>query len=356
MSRLRSHFWLMAAFCLAVPMAGAQTPVNPKGNTAGEVAPQARVLPEAQVAPAQATPVPSLPPAPAATPPATPVPGSEGTAAAESPLKETAPPTVPQAVDPALQPGAAFHRAVIAYKAGAIEDARREFLAIAGAGHLSAALAHNLGNIEFRLGNPGQAALWYRRALVLQPFSPETLQNLRTLRRQQAFLSFDPFLLSFSHLSPRWISQGTILTAWVAGLLVVWLLVVPPRPGRRWPLVALLMLVLPVLAFGSILTWQSRTDPHPLSQRLVISGKETQAYAAPAEASSTIIPLPAGSEVIPLETRGNWIYCIIPGGEGKLPLRGWIRAPRTEPLWPWPGGLPMATPTPGVPTPDPSAA
>jgi hypothetical protein len=354
MSRLRSHFWLMAAFCLAVPMAGAQPPVNPRETTAVEVAPQAQIIPDAAGSSAPASPAPSLPPA--AIPPATGATGSEGTPAAEDARQEAASPPVLESIDPALQPQAAFNRAVIAYKAGAINDARREFLAIAGAGHLSAALAHNLGNIEFRLGNPGQAALWYRRALVLQPFSPETLQNLRTLRRQQAFLSFDPFLLSFSHLSPRWISQGTILTAWVAGLLLIWLLVLPPRPGRRWPLVALLMLVLPVLALGSILTWQTRTDPHPLSQRLVVSGKETQAYAAPAEASSTIIALPAGSEVLPLETRGNWIYCIIPGGEGKLPLRGWIRAPRTEPLWPWPGGLPTAPATSGVPTPDPSAA
>jgi hypothetical protein len=81
-----------------------------------------------------------------------------------------------------------------------------------------------------------------------------------------------------------------------------------------------------------------KTDPHPLTKRQIVSGKETNAYAAPAEASSTVMSLPSGSEVVPLETRGNWLYCIIPGGEEDQPLRGWIRAAKLEPLWPYAGG------------------
>lgn len=346
MFRLLPLSWLVSALFLAGSTARAQPPGATHGSATTEVAPEARIIPPA--------PDPSAPPL--VPSPAAPVPGNGTVPTGPEPqdgevsLRASAP------AGHLPEPQAAFDRALLAYKAGAIEEARREFLAIAGAGHLSAALAHNLGNIEFRRGNPGQATLWYRRALAIQPFSPETLQNLRTLRRQQGFLSFDPFLLSFSHLSPRWLTQGTILTAWLAGLLLVWLLVVPPAPGRRWPVVVLLVLVLPVLALGTVLTWQVRTDPHPLAKRLVVSGKDTQAYAAPAEASSTVIRLPAGSELLPLEVRGNWTYCIIPGGDGNEPLRGWIRTTRTtEPLWPWPGG-PSADPArTSAPTPDPSA-
>ncbi len=267
--------------------------------------------------------------------------------AAPAPV-EAAPVTPPAAVplpDQKLPAPAApanpdedFARALTAYKAGAIEDARREFLAIVEAGQLSAPLAHNLGNIEFRRGNPGQAVLWYKRALALQPFSPETLQNLRTIRRQTAFVSFDPWGLSLSHLNPRWIGTVTTIAAWSIGLLVLWLAWLTPRPGRRWPLVTLLILLLPVLAAGWWLTWKLKTDPHPLTKRQIVSGKETNAYAAPAEASSPVMSLPSGSEVVPLETRGNWLYCIIPGGDEDQPLRGWIRAAKLEPLWPYPGG------------------
>lgn len=337
MFRIFSRPWLILSIGLAGLCPG-QTPppAAPAGSTAVETTPQTRVIP---------------------APPAVPVlPGGPDKTDAAAPPVSARLPASGAAVVPSRQPQAAFDRAVIAYKAGALAAAREEFLTIFREGHLSAALAHNLGNIEFRSGNPGQAALWYRRALAIDPFSPETLQNLRTLRRQQGFLSFDPLLLSLSHINPRWISQGTILAAWLVGLLLVWLLVVPPSPGRRWPLVTLLLLALPLLALGAVLTWQVKTDPHPLAKRLVISGKATQAFAAPAEASSTVIALPAGSEVLPLEVRGHWIYCIIPGGEAGEPLRGWVRTTYTEPLWPWDGGLRALPAKPVQPSPDPSAA
>ena len=243
------------------------------------------------------------------------------------------PPAAPVAA--VLLPEEAFGRAVTAYQAGALEEARREFLAIVEGGQLSAALAHDLGNVSFRLGQPGQAVLWYRRALALQPWSPETLQNLRTLRRQQAFVSFDDWGLSLAHLKPRWVAEATVWAAWALVLLLVWLVWLRPRPGRRWPLVLLLLVVGPVLWLGLGLRWREQSDPHPLRLRQVVSGKETLAYAAPAEASSTVMALPAGSEVVPLETRGNWLYCMIPGGEDDAPLRGWVRASRLEALWPY---------------------
>jgi len=244
--------------------------------------------------------------------------------------------TLPKATA-STDPQAAMERALIAYKAEAWEDAFREFTAIVESGPVSAALAHNLGNVEYRRGNPGQAVLWYRRALALQPFSPETLQNLRAVRREIPFLSFDRNLLLLSYLKPQWVYQGTIILAWLSGLLVVWLAWATPQPGRRWPLVTLLSCSLPLLCLGLVLFWKVKSDPVPLAQRQIISGKETKACAAPAEASSAIITLPAGSEVVPLETRGNWVYCLLPGGGEDDPLlRGWVRSAKLEPLWPWP--------------------
>ena len=238
-----------------------------------------------------------------------------------------------------LDPSAAFARAVVAYNAGDMESARSEFLAIVEGGNLSAALAHNLGNVEFRRGNLGQAVLWYKRALAIQPFSPETLQNLRTVRRQTAFLTFDAWGLSLAHLKERWVELATVSAAWAVVLAFVWLTWLTPQKGRRWPLVAALSVLVPLLAMGLLLQWKARTDPHPLVQRQIVAGKETAAYAAPAEASSQVISLPAGSEVVPLETRGNWLYCVIPGGAEGQPLRGWIRASMLESLWPYAGKI-----------------
>jgi tetratricopeptide (TPR) repeat protein len=231
--------------------------------------------------------------------------------------------------------GDAFGSAVAAYNAGKMDDARRDFLAIVEKGQISAAVAHNLGNLEFRRGEPGQAVLWYKRALALQPASPETLQNLRTIRQQTGFLTFDPYGISRSHVKAVWFKNLTILCAWGTVLLIVWLAWWTPRAGRRWPLITLLVLTAPCLIFSARMAWWLKTDPAPLANRQIIAGKETEAYSAPAEASPSVIRLPSGSEAVPLETRGNWVYCLLPGGEEGQPLRGWIRSAKLEPLWPW---------------------
>ncbi|MDB6069442.1 MAG: repeat-containing protein [Verrucomicrobiales bacterium] len=236
-------------------------------------------------------------------------------------------------------PAALFSGAVTAYKAGGVETARKEFLSIVEQGRLSAPLAHNLGNIEYRLGNSGQATLWYKRALAMDPFRPETLQNLRTVSKQTGFLTFDSLGVSLSHLKPRWFENAVILTGWTVGIAIVWLAWSPPRPGRRWPLVVLISVLSPVL-IGSIaaLVIVDR-DPSPLAKRMVVSGEGTDAHAAPAEASSTIINLPPGSEIIPLETRGNWVYGMIPADKDAEPRRGWVRSVKLEPLWPYAAAL-----------------
>lgn len=246
---------------------------------------------------------------------------------------------LPLAGASAGDPAAIFSGAVTAYKAGEVETARREFLSIVEQGNLSAPLAHNLGNIEFRLGHPGQAALWYKRALALDPFRPETLQNLRTLSKQNGFLTFDSLGVSLSHLKPRWFESAVILTGWAVGILIVWLVWSTPRPGRRWPLVVLLSVLAPALIGSIAVLVTVKRDPSPLTKRMIVADTATDAHAAPAEASSTIINLPPGSEIIPLETRGNWVYGMIPDDKDTEPRRGWVRSVKLEPLWPYEAAL-----------------
>ena len=336
MFRLLTLFLLVVA--LAKPLVALADSVAPTEIQAPATGSPAKAETAAPSAPTAPTAPPASPASPApdktSPPPLSPPPPAAAAPAAESPDVVA----LPAAATPA-KAEEAFNRALTAYQAGAWEEARREFLAIVEGGNLSAPLAHNLGNLEFRKGNPGQAVLWYKRALAIQPFSPETLQNLRTIRLQTAFLSFDPWGLSLGHLKLRWVETVTILSAWAVVLLIVWLVWLTPRSGLRWPLVTLLILLLPMLAGGSFLTWKLQNDPQPLRLRQIVANKETNAYAAPAEASSSVMSLPAGSEVVPLETRGNWLYCSIPGGSEGQPLRGWIRSAKLEPLWPWPAGI-----------------
>lgn len=293
----------------------------------------------------------SAAPEPAPTPPATAGEAVPPKASiSPSPLTPAPAAADPAASDPlpapeAAKPGPAysavekFDRAVSAYNAGDYSEAREVFLELVKEGHLSGALAHNLANIEYKSGNPGQASLWYRRALALQPLSAETRQNLRFLQHKLGFHTWDStqdmmFGLSASHLPGAAVRNTTLLAAWGVVILVVWLIWSPPRPGWRWPLVTLLLLLLPVGCVGGALWWLKENDAHPLDKRFVLTGADSAAYASPAEASSLLITLHTGSEVMPLEIRGNWFYCEIPSKPDSV-LRGWVRHSSLEPLWPY---------------------
>lgn len=288
-------------------------------------------------APAGTAPVSPPPAAAAAIPAAANSPESPKPASPASPAEAAeSPPAAPKAYS-AVQK---FDHAVAAYEAGDYTSAKSDFLALVEDGHLSAPLAHNLGNIEYKNGHDGLASLWYRRALAMRPFSIETLQNLRFLRHRTGFQTWDTYGLSISHFSLASAMNTTLLIGWCLVILLVWLFWSPPRRGLRWPLIALLVLLIPTGALSGVLWWLIAKDTHPLPRRYVLTGAASAAYAAPAEAASQLISLPPGSEVMPLETRGNWFYCEIPSGSGPdlrgPDLRGWVRSSLLQPLWPYP--------------------
>ncbi len=254
----------------------------------------------------------------------------------------------------------AFRRALIAYKAGEFQVALTEFKQIAeDGGEISAALCHNIANCEYKLGQAadgeskeqikaamthyGQAGIWYRRALALDPWLPEAQQNLRFLHDKLGFHRFVPesFFEKTAALFPRsWWRTGCLICVWIAVIAVVWLAWATPRPGRRWPLVTVLCLsVVAGLACGTGLLTKLR-DKAPLSKRLVnILPPDAYARTAPAEAASPVITLQPGSELLPVKEEGFWTYVEIPGGDADRPTRGWVRTNTTEKLWPWPASL-----------------
>ncbi|RYD27603.1 MAG: tetratricopeptide repeat protein, partial [Verrucomicrobiaceae bacterium] len=263
MPRLIS-FLAFLGYALLANAAPEPAPSTPA--TAGEAVP-----PRASISPS--------PPAPAT--PAT----STSTASDPLPAPQAAKP------GPAYSAVEKFDRAVAAYNAKDYSEAREVFLELVKEDHLSAALAHNLANIEYKSGNLGQASLWYRRALALEPLSAETRQNLRFLQHKLGFHTWDStqdmmFGLSASHLPGAALRNTTLLAGWGVVILAVWLIWSPPRPGWRWPLVTLLVLLVPVGSVSGALWWLKENDAHPLDKRFVLTGADSAAYASPAEASS----------------------------------------------------------------------
>jgi len=252
----------------------------------------------------------------------------------------------------------AFKEATVAYKAGEFQKAMDDFRKIAAdEQQLSAALCHNIANCAYRLGEAadgdtverkkeaaahyGQAAVWYRRALALDPALPEALQNLRFLERKSGLHRFEPAgLAKFGGRFHHWKWKTALhVSIWTAVLAVIWLAWATPREGRRWPLVTVLSLAIGIIVTTALGLYGKASDPAPLSKRIFNTQSPAWLRTAPAEAAATVIELYPGSEMLPVREEGNWTYCQMPASEGAEPIRGWIRTIQTEKLWPWPAAL-----------------
>jgi tetratricopeptide (TPR) repeat protein len=252
----------------------------------------------------------------------------------------------------------AFRHALTAYKAGEFQTALDAFKKIAEDEKvISAALCHNIANCEYKLGQAadgekadqhkaaethfGRASIWYRRALVLDPWLPEARQNLRFLAGKLGFHEFYP--VGFWETFAQWFRRShwraaVIICLWASVISVTWLAWATPRPGRRWPLVSLLSLSLFLgITFG-IGLWLRMTERAPFAKRLVNTAAglpEPVARSAPSEIATSVMPLKPGSELLPIREEGFWTYVEIPGGDADRPTRGWVRTSTTEKLWPW---------------------
>lgn len=253
----------------------------------------------------------------------------------------------------------AFKRALAAYKTGEFQTALDEFKKIAqDENQISAALCHNIGNAEYKIGQAadgdkpdqrkaaearyGQASIWYRRALALDPWLPETQQNLRFLQGKLGFHFFAPesFLEKAAAKFPRWQWRTAVFASlWTAGIAIVWLAWATPRAGRRWPLVTLLSIAAVFGTCAGLGLWKKMSDRAPFAKRLVniaAGPPEPSARTAPLEVANSVMPLKPGSELLPIREEGYWTYVEIPGSDSDHPTRGWVRTTTLQHLWPTP--------------------
>jgi tetratricopeptide (TPR) repeat protein len=222
-----------------------------------------------------------------------------------------------------------FAEGVRALDEGRHLEARRIFSAIIERGETTANAFYNLGNANAQIGAPGLAALNYERALALDGQHSEARENLARLRARSGavlpertmrdtllgWLSFDSWVLAFT------------ASAW-AGLfafLIPFGRRVPMRAGN-WVVATFAALISSVCTLG---IWHT----HGELDAAIVLAQEAEARQLPSE-QAPLLPrgarLPAGSRVIALAERGEWVHCRMPNGEpGWLPADaiGKIRQP-----------------------------
>ncbi|MFK5921205.1 MAG: tetratricopeptide repeat protein [Verrucomicrobiota bacterium] len=235
---------------------------------------------------------------------------------------------------PALQaadsPEEAYQKGNELYEEGKYDQSARLYQKSFQQGHLSEELFYNLGNTFFKQENYGEAALWYRRALILNPRMPEPRQNLRTLKNRVGLLDFEPKGVDqfISHFRESELTSLLTICTWLALLsLATALFVKRLRPWRPLLIAACCLFI--GLTFTAILALRTYRKHITVDHRAVITAADAIAQTSPVPDAKTVIELPPGSEVRIVTDSGPWQYIDIPGE-----LRGWVKTENLAPLWP----------------------
>jgi tetratricopeptide (TPR) repeat protein len=220
-----------------------------------------------------------------------------------------------------------------AYDAAKYDDALKLWFSAGSYEQLSSDTLYNIGNACYRSGSPGQAALYFRRALARDSSHQEARQNLRFIERKYGAIvvqrpEYQYALAKFP------------LSAWQAACWTgVWLcalalLVFPAtRPGARARVAAVAALVLgPVLVSAGVLGWRyfpNDAEFAPLARQAVIIAEKTALHTDAARTAPEVIDAPPGSLCEIITESGRWVYVAF-----ASKTRGWVPVEAIEKVVP----------------------
>ncbi|MGJ8723074.1 MAG: tetratricopeptide repeat protein [Roseibacillus sp.] len=189
-------------------------------------------------------------------------------------------------------------------------------------------LLYNAGSSYYRLGEPGKAALYYHRALALDPSHPESRQNLAFLERKMGAIPQleDDNPIWAQRLNTPLLNNLLLLLMW---LFIIFLLIRFVRPSSRVQKVSTLGLIVTVmltLLMGAIRFFHPGPPASLTAPNAVLISKEsTEVRTEPSAGGSVILNAPPTTSCRILTERGNWSYIELPNGS-----RGWLEGNTLE--------------------------
>lgn len=237
-------------------------------------------------------------------------------------------------------------QAQAAFDAADYEQAIRLWLGAGPYEQLSADTLYHIGNACYRLGSPGHAALYYRRALVRDPGHAEARQNLRFIERKCG-------AITIQRPEYQYTLARVPLSVWTGGIWTgVWLVVLgvlvfpATRTGARLRVPAVAGIILgPMIAACGLLGWYYYPDDAsfaPLDRQAVIVADNPAVHTDASRTSPEVIEAPAGSVCEIIRVAGDWAYISF-----ATQTRGWIPVDAIEAVLP---SQPQAVPTIRKPT------
>ncbi|MCW1883289.1 hypothetical protein OKA04_01020 [Luteolibacter flavescens] len=219
------------------------------------------------------------------------------------------------------------------FEDGRYSEAAKAWLDSGPYDQLSADTLYNIGNAAYRLGSPGEAALYYRRALLRDSSHAESRQNLRFLERKFGSITIQrPDHQYQIARMPLGFWQGLIIASGWA--VVIGLLVFPAtRPGAGVRMASIAAFVsAPLIAACGALGWYYYPNDaafSPVKEQAVIVADTSTVRTDAARTAPTVIEAPAGSLCKLVSRSGEWAYVAFANDS-----RGWVPLVDIRPLVP----------------------
>ncbi|MGC4017327.1 MAG: tetratricopeptide repeat protein [Luteolibacter sp.] len=223
--------------------------------------------------------------------------------------------------------------AVAAYDSAEYEKAIQMWLDAGPFDRLSADTLYNIGNACYRLGVPGHAALYYRRALERDASHAESLQNLRFLERKYGAISnkWTDFQYALTRLQLQ--TWRNILWAGIWLVVLGILICLATRPGARVRIPAVVGLIMgPMVAAAGAFGWHNYPDDSrfaPVEKQAVVVAENSALHAEASRTSQEVIDAKVGTLCEILKDRGDWLYVSF-----TTKSRGWIPVEEVEKIIP----------------------
>lgn len=214
-------------------------------------------------------------------------------------------------------------KATKAYEAAKYEEAAKLWLAAGPYSKLSADTLYNIGNSAYKMGSPGDAALYYRRALARDVSHAEARQNLRFIERKFGSITVTrpAYQYALARVSLETWYGGFQIGSWI--LLLAVLVFFATRPGNRLRICGLVGLILaPLIIIFTLLGchyYPNDAQFAPLSKQAVIVGDKVVLYTDASRTSPEVIDAPPGSLAEVIDECGDWAYVGF-----ATQTRGWV--------------------------------